>query len=84
MVLDALREQCELVAQAKMRYQNLAEERNELMCELKAAGVPGSRLVQISGLSMSMVSKITAGARRAAGENLETRRSAARLQRRSF
>jgi hypothetical protein len=74
MVIDGLREECDLVADAKNQYLNVVEERNRMMVELKAARVPASTLVEITGLSMSAVAKITAGARRSSAfRDLETR-----------
>ena len=76
MVFEELRVQCDLVADTKHHHAELVDERNEMMVELKAAGLPDSRLVRITGLSLSTVTKITAGARRGwALPDLETRDS---------
>jgi hypothetical protein len=64
MVFEELREQRDLVEQAKRQHAELVDERNQMMFELKAAGVPERTLVRITGLSRSMVTKVTAGARR--------------------
>jgi len=76
LLFEALRVQCDLVADTKHHHAELVDERNQMMVELKAAGLPDSRLVRITGLSLSTVTKITAGARRGwALPDLETRDS---------
>ena len=76
MVFEELRVQCDLVEQAKHHHTELVDERNRMMFELKAAGIPDRTLVRITGLSRSMVTRVTGGARRGtAGLDLETRDS---------
>lgn len=76
MVFEELREQRHLVAQAKRHHTELVDQRNQMMFELKAAGIPDRTLVRITGLSRSMVTRVTGGARRgSAGLDLETRNS---------
>jgi len=64
MVIVGLREQCEVVADSKRAWADSTDERNRMMIELKAAGISDSKLIYLTGLSRSMVTKITAGARR--------------------
>jgi hypothetical protein len=76
-VFEELREQRDLVAQAKRHHTELVDERNQMMFELKAAGIPDRTLVRITGLSRSMVTKTTAGARQGSATlDLETKSSA--------
>jgi hypothetical protein len=76
MVFEELRDQRDRVELAKRHHAELVDERNRTMFELKAAGIPDRTLVRITGLSRSMVTRVTAGARRgSAGLDLETRDS---------
>ena len=64
MVIEALKAQCSVVSQAEVALSDARAERDDMLCELKAAGVPDRTLERLTGLSQSAVSKITANARR--------------------
>lgn len=73
LVIDDLRDQCASLADVEATLSAKREERDQTMCELKAAGIPERILIRITGLSLSSVKKITAGCRRnAAALDLET------------
>lgn len=64
LVIDALKEQCIDVTEAEATLKSLRVERDAMMYELKAAGIPERSLSKYTGLSVSAVAKITMGARR--------------------
>lgn len=66
MLIDAIKDQCGIVSQAEVKLSQARAERDDMLCELKALGVPDRSLERLTGLSHSAVSKITANARRSA------------------
>lgn len=66
MLIDAIKDQCGIVSQAEVKLSEARAERDDMLCELKALGVPDRSLVKLTGLSLSTVTKVTANARRSA------------------
>jgi len=66
--LQALAVTCRRLSAARQRVLALEEQRDLLIAELRAAGVPGSRLAERTGLTPGRIAQISAtGAPRASG-----------------
>lgn len=75
--MDELRDRVDEVIAARAALNAAMESRNDLMIELKAAGVPERNLMKLTGLSRDSVARITQGAKKAAALELESRVSRA-------
>jgi len=71
MVMQSLREQAETVTDARNALTDAIADRDAMMVELKAAGVPERNIMKLTGLSRDSVARITQGARTAAALDAE-------------
>jgi len=71
MVMSELKDQAETVTDARNAYRDAVADRDALMVELKAAGIPERNIMKLTGLSRDSVARITQGARTAVALDAE-------------
>ena len=59
LVMDRLRELADDIDTARNTLDDYTAQRDDLLCQLKAAGVPERALMRLTGLSRSRIAQIT-------------------------